>query len=176
MENLEEEAPAPLVCREPRLEDASSIHGLIEACKPLDLNSPYAYMLLCTHFQDTCVVAEHEGGVCGFVSGYRKPTDAAVLFVWQVAVGPHVRGNGVGKKLLTALLARPACAGATHVETTVTPSNLPSNALFDWLAREHGAPCERSTAFRAGDFGSHHHEEEVLLRIGPLKSRPDNSI
>jgi L-2,4-diaminobutyric acid acetyltransferase len=177
MTNLETPTPAvSVVCREPKLEDAPGVHALVEASKPLDLNSPYAYLLLCTHFRDTCVVIEHQGAVCGFVSGYRKPADPAVLFVWQVAVGPEVRGRGVGKQLLRALLARPACSGVTHVETTITPSNRASHALFAWLAREYHAPCARSTAFRAGDFGATGHEEEELLRIGPLKAHPRNAI
>jgi diaminobutyrate acetyltransferase len=113
-------------------------------------------------------VAEQQGRVCGFVSAYRKPADPAVLFVWQVAVGPQVRGRGVGKQLLSALLARPACSGVTHVETTITPSNRASNALFAWLARRYDAQCVRSTLFRAEDFGANTHEEEELLRIGPL--------
>ncbi len=172
MTNLEASIPAArFVCREPRLEDASRVHALVEACKPLDLNSPYAYMLLCTHFRETCVVAEQEeGGLCGFVSGYRQPRDPSALFVWQVAVGRQVRGRGVGKQLLTALLAHPSCAGVTHVETTITPSNGASNALFAWLAREFQARCSRTTIFRAEDFGANAHEEEELLRIGPLKA------
>jgi diaminobutyrate acetyltransferase len=113
-------------------------------------------------------VAEQQGRICGFVSAYRKPADPTVLFVWQVAVGPQVRGRGLGKQLLTALLARPACLGVTQLETTITPSNSASNALFAWLARRYEAQCLRSTQFRAEDFGASTHEEEELLRIGPL--------
>jgi L-2,4-diaminobutyric acid acetyltransferase len=168
MTNLEPQVSATIVCREPKLEDASGVHALVEACKPLDLNSRYAYMLLCSHFRDTCVVAEQQDGICGFVSGYRKPAEPSVLFVWQVAVGPQVRGQGLGKQLLAALLDRPACSGVTHVEATIAPSNRASNALFAWLARRYEARCVRSTYVRAEDFGENTHEEEELLRIGPL--------
>jgi L-2,4-diaminobutyric acid acetyltransferase len=82
----------------------------------------------------------------------------------------------VGKQLLANLLARPTCADVTHLETTITPSNRPSNALFTWLAREYSAPCTRSTAFRAEDFGANTHEEEELLRIGPLRAGSSSPI
>jgi L-2,4-diaminobutyric acid acetyltransferase len=140
----------------------------VEECKPLDLNSSYAYMLLCAHFPDTCAVAESEGDLVGFVSGYRKPGDRSVLFVWQVAVSPRARGQGVARRLLDEIVARPEQAAVRHVEATITPSNRASWALFYSFAKERGAACARQTLFEEGDFGDQDHEPELLLRIGPL--------
>lgn len=154
--------------RPPRLADASLVHALVDECKPLDLNSTYAYMLLCTHFCATCAVADLCGELVGFVSGYLKPSDDTVLFIWQVAVSPNARGLGVGKRLLREVLDRPACRRVQHLETTVTPSNEASWALFHAFARDRKADCTQSALFRSEDFGSEKHEEEQLLRIGPF--------
>ncbi|MGH9161150.1 MAG: diaminobutyrate acetyltransferase [Vicinamibacteraceae bacterium] len=154
--------------RPPRLADAAQVHALVAACKPLDLNSVYAYMLLCTHFADTCAIAEQDGRAVGFVSGYLEPPTSGVLFIWQVAVSAGVRGRGVAKRLLEDILGRPACHRVQHLETTITPSNEASWALFRALARDRGTDVHDGVLFRREDFGTDDHEEERLVRIGPF--------
>ena len=163
---------SPVAFRTPTVVDAAAVHSLIDECKPLDLNSVYCYMLLTTHFAETCVVAEHDGRLAGFLSSYIKPQDPSTLFVWQVAVSPAARSLGVGRGLIEAVLARPAALGATSLETTITPSNAASWALFRSFARRHGAECSDKTIFAEKDFGPGEHEEERLLRISPLGVEP----
>jgi L-2,4-diaminobutyric acid acetyltransferase len=159
-----------VVYRKPTLADAAAIHALIDECRPLDLNSLYAYMLLCTHFADTCAVAEKEGVLAGFASGYRKPADPAVLFVWQVAVSQRGRGQGIGQGLLEEITTRPEQAAIRHLEATISPSNRPSWALFESFAKKRGAKCASQALFQEEDFGGQQHEEERLLRVGPFES------
>lgn len=157
--------------RVPTLADAARVRSLVDACKPLDVNSTYAYLLLCTHFSATCVIAERDHDLIGFLSGYLKPSDPAVLFIWQVAVSPTARGMGIATRLLEEVLNRPACRLVQHMETTITPSNEASWALFRTFARNRRASCTRSALFRSDHFGSEGHDEEQLLRIR-LFSRP----
>lgn len=171
MSNLTAKATATSVAfRRPELDDATAVHGLVDECKPLDLNSPYSYMLLCTHFQETCVLAEDEDGIAGFVSAYKKPDDDATLFVWQVAVSSRMRGCGLAKRLLNELLSRPACRDAKWLETTITPSNRASWGLFESFADRRSASIDVQSMFREEHFGDESHEEEQLLRIGPLET------
>lgn len=152
----------------PKVSHGADIHRLVSECRPLDLNSVYAYLLLCEHFAQTCVVAEHAGRVVGFVSAYRPPGRSETVFVWQVAVAEQVRGSGLAKAMLRELLARDAVRGCRYLETTVSPSNAPSRRLFRSLARELGAPVVESVLFSEKDFGEVSHEIEALLRIGPF--------
>jgi L-2,4-diaminobutyric acid acetyltransferase len=156
------------VLRKPEVSDGSKIFGLVEACKPLDRNSVYSYLLLCHHFAETCVVAEDEGDIIGFLSGYRPPDREEVFFVWQVAIAPHLRGRGFGKLLLKEALKRPAARGCSFLETTITPSNEPSQRLFTSLARDLKARCTVVSCFSGEDFGEENHEAEHLFRIGPF--------
>jgi len=154
--------------RQPEVADAARAHRLVGDCQPLDLNSTYAYLLLCTHFAGTSAVADAGGRTFGFVGAYLKPADPSVLFIWQIAVSREARGRGVGRRLLHEVLRRPACRAVRYLEATVTPSNEPSRLLFRALARVKDAPCQEQILFRADDFGASGHEEEHLLRIGPF--------
>lgn len=174
MQSITQEPSTPSVTfRPPTKADGAAVHKLIDACKPLDLNSTYTYLLLCTHFAQTCVLAELDGEIVGFVSAYRKPEDETVLFVWQVAVGAAARGRGVAKRMLSEALERPSCEGVRYIETTIGPSNRASWALFESFAAQRGAACKRESIFQAEDFGEQEHEEEVLLRIGPFNAVED---
>jgi L-2,4-diaminobutyric acid acetyltransferase len=161
--------------RPPRVEDAEGIWRLVRECKPLDLNSCYAYMLLCRDFPATCAVAEGEPGrPAAFVSGYIPPGRPDVLFVWQVAVDPAFRGRGLARSLIRDILGREACTGVRYIETTVSPSNKPSDALFQGLAAGLPAPLQRLPGFDKSLFGSSDHEEEILYRIGPFTHHPQS--
>lgn len=154
--------------RKPCAEDGADIWHLVKDTGILDLNSVYSYLMLCRFFSDTCVVAEYDGKIVGFVSAFRPPECREVIFVWQVAVAESQRGKGVGIALLKELLKREACAGVRFLEVTVTPSNIPSRSLFRKLARETGACCEVSEFFPVRLFPGGKHEAELMYRIGPF--------
>src|SRR5690606_33625238 len=101
----------------PEVAHGPAIHRLVAACKPLDLNSRYAYLLLCEHFADTCALARAGDRVVGFVSAYRPPGRDDTLFVWQVAVDAGMRGRGLAKAMLSDVLARDALRGCRYLET-----------------------------------------------------------
>lgn len=123
-------------------------------------------MLLFRHFAETCLIAEHDGRLLGFVTAFEPPSESGVLFVWQIAVDRKARGRGIGTALLRQLLELPAGRAATRLEATVSPGNEPSKRLFEALARERGTACETAGAgFPAELFPEPGHEAEPLLRI-----------
>lgn len=160
---------AQIAFRKPQRRDGSTLWELIRTCKPLDENSTYAYLLLCEHFPETCVIAELEGRVVGFISGYRPPTRPDAIFVWQVAVHPDARGRRLGLRMLQELVNRPACEGATRMETTVTPSNEASLRMFQSFARSIAAELKSEDYFTVEDLGETGHEPERLITISPLQ-------
>ncbi|WP_127478152.1 diaminobutyrate acetyltransferase [Sulfurivermis fontis] len=157
-----------LLLRKPHLADGQAVHALVRRCPPLDLNSSYSYFLLCSHHADTCVVAEQAGALAGFLSAYRLPQVPHTLFVWQVAVDAAARGHGLAGRMLEELLVRPSCAGVQFIETTVSPSNLASRRVFERFAAQRHTVWQEEVFLTRGHFGSEAHEEEILLRIGPL--------
>ena len=161
-------AAGQVLLRSPERSDAYDVHGLIQQCPPLDLNSIYTYLLLSEHFADTCLVALRAGQLDGFVSAYLPPKTPEVLFVWQVAVHERARGLGLGGYLLRSLLARPAAKQVRYVETTVGPDNASSRKMFQSLARHLNVPVHESLLFDRSLFGPSAHEDERLIRIGPF--------
>jgi len=154
--------------REPVADDGPGIYALVERSKPLDLNSRYCYLILCEHFSSTCVVVEREGTVAAFMTAYILPEQRDTLFVWQIAVDAEMRGQGLAKKMLRHLLSRPVLKGIRYIEATVNPSNDASRALFHSLARDCSVEVTETLLFGSELFGAGDHEQENLIRVGPI--------
>ncbi|PQM27370.1 diaminobutyrate acetyltransferase [Sphingopyxis lindanitolerans] len=159
---------ADLQLRRPVATDGPAITALVARCAPLDRNSAYCNLLQCTHFADSCIVAERDGAIVGWVSGHRPPSDPQDFFVWQVAVAREGRSKRLASSMIKALLARPAQRGATHLITTVTDDNQASWALFHGLARDWDVPLERSPLFESSAHFAGAHATEYQARIGPF--------
>lgn len=160
--------PPHIVFREPVLSDAPKIWKLVQSSPPLDVNSLYCYLVLCMHFGGTSVVAQSDEELCGYVSAYILPDSPDTLFVWQVAVNSAFRGAGIAKTMLKDILQRKYSSRVSYMETTVTPSNAASDALFESLAKDLHASCRKNVLFSQNDFGQRTHEDEILYRIGPF--------
>lgn len=154
--------------RKPTDIDGLSVHQLITQTPELDSNSCYCNLLQCSHFAETSILAEREGEVLGFISGYLKPSHPETLFIWQVAVGSNARGMGLGSQMLQQLLGRKELAAVTHLETTITEDNAASWALFTRLAKHFNASLERSPMFHRVTHFNDEHDTELLVRIGSL--------
>lgn len=159
---------ASLRFRKPRPQDGAAMWRLVKALDGLELNSAYFYVLFAIDFADTGVVAEtKDGELAGFIVGHRPPTRPESVFVWQIAVAPWMRRQGLGRRLLDELLARQA-GDCSCLEATVSPDNTASLKLFRALARDRGLDC-REQEFMGAALFPNAHAAEHLLRIGPLK-------
>lgn len=175
--------------REPRLRpasarDAAQVWRLVRDSGVLDLSSPYSYLLFLEHFGSVCRIAERSGDnlhsaeesgpegseIVGFVTAFHPPARPEVILVWQVGVAAAMRGRGLAGRLLDAVADAAVARGAHTLETTITPSNRPSQALFRSFARRRGARCEVLAGFGSELFPAEAaHESEELYRIGPLE-------
>jgi len=175
-ESVSSAEPGDPVIRPATVEDGAAVWRLVADSGVLDVNSSYAYLLFLDHFGHTSVVAEAGEGdgaeIVGFVTGFRPPRRPEVVFVWQVAVAESMRGRGLARRLLDALVRLDGCRGVRYLETTVTPSNAPSRALFRSFARGLAAEHEVSPYLGEELFPDGGHEAEELHRIGPFEINP----
>ncbi|WP_136637366.1 diaminobutyrate acetyltransferase [Pseudooceanicola onchidii] len=152
------------VLRKPESTDGSAIWALVKECKPLDENSMYCNLIQADHFRDTCVVAELDGDIVGWISGHMIPNDEA-FFVWQVAVSPKARGLGLGRKMLTHLIERDECADAQALKTTITEDNDASWGLFRSFAKTIGGELTDEPHFHEDDHFDGAHDTEHMVTI-----------
>ncbi|MGJ8670369.1 MAG: diaminobutyrate acetyltransferase [Oceanococcus sp.] len=155
--------------RPPRAEDGANLHKLVARCTPLDENSLYCNLLQASHFSDTAVAAEQNGELLGFVSGYRIPARPDTFFLWQVAVDEQGRGQGLARRMIQHILSRTQNADLRFLETTITPDNEASWALFRSFAAAINADLNHQLHFSREQHFDGQHADEHLLRIGPFK-------
>jgi L-2,4-diaminobutyric acid acetyltransferase len=156
--------------RRPTDGDGYPLHELVARCQPLDTNSAYCNLLQCSDFADTAIAAVNaEGQLVGFISGYCPPSRPDTLFVWQVAVDASMRGQGLALRMLMALIARVAKEqGIRNLETTISPDNGASQALFKKAFAKLGVDYSTRTLFSRAEHFAGKHEDEVLYRAGPF--------
>ncbi len=156
--------------RPPQTQDGPALWRLVQETGVLDLNSAYAYLLLGEHFAATSVVAEKDGEIVGFISGYIPPQTPGSIFIWQVGVAASMRKQGLALEMLLAILKREACTDIQALNTTITPSNTASRALFASLAKAvNGTLIEHADYFPGALFPEAGHEAEALFSISPIQ-------
>lgn len=155
----------------PESTDGFELNRLIAKSPPLDPNSVYCNLLQCNHFSDTCICAKSDEKLVGFVSGYLLPANPNTLFVWQVVVAEEARGQGLAGRMLQSLLEQPTCQNVDFVETTITPDNKASQALFTKLAAALATDVQISIGFDKTRHFQGQHESEELWRIGPIRKQ-----
>ncbi len=159
-----------IAIRHPTVDDGAALWHLIGELDGLERNTCYAYLLLCSHFAGSSLVAERNGALVGCVLGYRPPSQPDAAFVWQIGVHSDARGTGLGTRLLSEFMNLPAHRECQFLEATVGTTNQASRALFRGFARKRGVPCEEGPGYPAALFAPASHEDEDRFRIGPLRS------
>ncbi|WP_238593796.1 diaminobutyrate acetyltransferase [Endozoicomonas atrinae] len=121
----------------------------------------YCNLLQCTDFSRTSIIAEsNDGDIIGFISGYIAPESPETLFIWQVALDQRYRGKGVASQMLSRLFNRNEALQS--LKTTISPSNAPSQKLFQTFFENHGMTVETIEHFKAGVHLDSDHEDEIL--------------
>ncbi len=154
-----------LTLRTPRATDGADVWELVRNCKPLDENSMYCNIIQCDHFAETCVVAELDGKMVGWISAYLVPSDPDTLFIWQVAVAPEARGHGVGVRMLKDILERDVTSDVERLHTTITDDNDASWALFRKFSRLNGGDLRSQSQYTKDQHFPDRHSSENLVII-----------
>lgn len=142
---------------------------LARASETLDVNSLYTYLLVASLFETTsrvAIVPGHE--LVGFMAGLREPRRPDRLFIWQIAVAPAMKRQGVASALIDDVLADPRGQPVQYLTATVTPSNHASATLFHAIAKRRRTAFTRRPFFPVALFAETGHEAEDLIEIGPL--------
>lgn len=166
-ESIEADENKTILIRHARPEDGQKIWYLIKSIRVLDLNSVYCYLLLCQHFRNTCLIAESNGEIAGFITAYKVPDNETTLFIWQIGIAERARKQGLAKRLIAELLDSDFCKNINQIQATVSPSNSASLGLFRSLARDLNTTLTQKDYFDVMLFPpDQQHEKEMLLTVG----------
>ncbi|WP_394361454.1 diaminobutyrate acetyltransferase [Amycolatopsis sp. SB7-3] len=161
---LGEPSVREVTLRSPTVGDAAAVHDLVRRSGRLDVNTRYAYLIWCRDFASTSLLAEHDGRILGFVTGYRPPRDPAVYFAWQSAIDQDRPVPGLAFAMMDEITRRVRADGARTFETTVNPGNRAIIMLIRKLAAEYAGELEISELFGAAELGDGH-DVEMLYRF-----------
>jgi ribosomal protein S18 acetylase RimI-like enzyme len=85
--------------------------------------------LFFTHFRPTSFIAEVEGEVVGFLTGFVSQSDPSIGYVHFIGVDPERRGLGIGETLYMAFFAAAEGQGCRTVRAVTSPVNRNSIAF-----------------------------------------------
>lgn len=158
-----------IIFRQATPQDGLAVWRTVQQAGTLEVNTAYFYLIFCSDFADTCLVAVDHDEVIGVVVGYHPPKQAETAFCWQVGVVPSWQGRGLGKRLLAAWLALPGNRHIKWLTATVADNNVASDRLFRGFAKDCGVACEVTPHFTESLLEPGH-SPEPLYRIGPIYS------
>lgn len=154
--------PDAITLRPAREHDAAAVTALAASCPPLDGYQLHQYSIFLRHFGDWCWVSDRDNegethALAGYVVAMPTTTSPDTVFLWEIAVDPALRGEGLAQQLVAQVETRAREGGFARVELTVDPTNAPSLRLFERLAyrnvsRREGAVLEVAGQPAARDY------------------------
>ena len=85
-----------------------------------------------------------------------------------------MRGQGLALKMLLALVERLRPTGVSRLETTISPGNAASEALFKKAFRLLGADYSTEVLFSRQTHFNGEHDDEIIYRAGPFTQSAPN--
>lgn len=153
--------------RVPCAQDGLAVWRAVEQAGTLEVNTAYFYLIFCSDFRDTCLIAQDGKEIAGVLIGYHPPNTADTAFCWQIGVLPAWQGQGLATQMLLAWLDLPSNRHVRWVTATVADDNVASAKLFQGFARMFGVSCKVTPHFTSDHFPVGH-RPEPLYRIGPI--------
>ena len=115
--------------------DTPKIQKLIK--KHLDMNEdwvykgePWYYWTLSNLFSDTCLVAEKDSKLVGFVAAYKDQVTNKEIFIEDILIDYDLRRNKLGTKLVSKLIQIAKTNNCRSVWGTIDPKNKISLDFF----------------------------------------------
>jgi ribosomal protein S18 acetylase RimI-like enzyme len=126
----------PINIRHAEPEDYDSVIRVVDAWWGGRRMADMLPRLFFTHFRPTSFVAEIDGTVAGFVTGFISATCPEQAYIHFVGVDPATRGSGVGRALYERFFAAARGAGCDEVLAVTSPRNAGSIAFHHGMGFE----------------------------------------
>ena len=107
-------------------EDHALLRRLAQACRPLDVHTPYTYWVNATYNSKCSFILEVDGVASGFVMAIEMPE---VIFLWQIGIVSSLRRKGYSYYLIDDCVKYAESVGK-DIELTIDAENANSNVAF----------------------------------------------
>ena len=122
-----------LLIRPAEPSDAETIQSVAPDWWGRPMESDMLSRFFLTHFRDTCLVAERDGNVAGFLIGFLSQTLVDEAYIRLIVVDPQRRGEGIGRALYERFFAIARQHGRCVIRCVTSPSNRASVAFHTRL-------------------------------------------
>ncbi|NBX65954.1 MAG: GNAT family N-acetyltransferase [Proteobacteria bacterium] len=161
-----------IVYRHAKADDAFGLWHLVKKINKesggLDIYALSNYQRLCRDFSETCTIAEIDGQIVGFATGYRMPDqDRKGVFLWQTGVHPNYGGKGIATVLENMIID---AVKPDYLNFSVEASNGAANKTAAKKAQYMGVPFANPSAIPTEVLGGGH-EAEVIYYVGQTGMR-----
>jgi L-2,4-diaminobutyric acid acetyltransferase len=149
-------------------DDLVGVQGLIRACPPLQLHTPYTYWVILDKYGSHCAGIFDGENAVGLVLAIPVPEQR--LFVWQIGVLPRLRGDGLSGRLLRHIWRAATREGMTSLETTIAEDNPASRSAFEAFAQAEGLNLRPSGAVTVRDADGVAVDDEIVYRLEAVQN------
>ncbi len=143
---MQDSAPSGLLFRAPTVEDHLGIVSAIPEWwgTPNSTTLPLLLpRLFLQHFADTSTVVEDaQGGLAGFLIGFRSQSQPEIGYIHFVGVRPDQRGSGLARTLYERFFERMRELGCERVDAATSVLNLRSQDFHRAMGFEFAGDAE----------------------------------
>jgi predicted GNAT superfamily acetyltransferase len=126
-------APVDLLIRLAEPSDAKTIQAVVPDWWGRPMESDMISRFFLTHFRDTCLIAEKDGKMAGFLIGFLSQARADEAYIRLVVVDPQRRGEGIGRALYERFFDVTRQHERRVIRCVTSPSNRDSVAFHTRL-------------------------------------------
>lgn len=147
--------------------DCESILAVVPGWWGRPIESDMFSRFFLAHFSETCLIAERDGRMVGFLIGFLSQTREDEAYIRFVVVHPQERSAGVGRALYEMFFQVAAKHGRRIIRSVTSPANMNSVAFHKRLGftvepqehEENHLPVQRNYHGREGT------DRVLLVRI-----------
>lgn len=111
----------------------------------------YIYWMLGKYFSSTCLVAEEQDQILGYI-GALVSAEKQKVFVWQIAVKSNERGRHIGRKLLENVVLATKKMGIEQLEIAINEENHSCRHMVEKLVQDLGGTIAEKDRYKDEGF------------------------
>ncbi|MEN6379478.1 MAG: GNAT family N-acetyltransferase [Methanofastidiosum sp.] len=154
-----------MIIRNCTVEDVENVRKFVNACKPLELHTPFTYWTLFNYFSNLCFLMIEGEELIGFISGIRSSLDKDVVYLWQIGISKEQRGKNYALLLIDHFIKAVIDMDCNKIQVSISPENQASYNTFVKYAKKNSYTFAKIGEVKYNDQLSDKKEYEILYEL-----------